>query len=417
MSQLPEQALGPSRDIAFVHPDLGIGGAERLVVDAATQLQAAGHRVTIFTAHHDRKRCLEATADGSLQIRVHGGFLPHQIGGHLRVPSAIARMSWLAAAATLGSSRFDLIFCDLVAQVVPLLRLLGRAPVIFYCHFPDRLLAPRRGRLYRWYRAPLDAWEEAGVGMAQRVLVNSRYTASMFRRAFPGLRPVEPEVLHPGVAVPPREAVALPAGGARMILSMARFEPAKNLDLAVESFALLRARLEPAEFAPLRLVIAGGYDRRLEENVSTVAALRQRAADLGVAEQVEIALSPSDAQRRELLRTCTCAVHTATDEHFGYAPLEAMAAGRPVVAVNRGGPLETVVDGRTGYLRPPEPAAFAEALALLLADRRRAHEMGEEGRARVAERFSLSAFGRRLDEIVRESLAGRASPQPAPGLG
>ncbi|CAG8754915.1 1328_t:CDS:2, partial [Dentiscutata heterogama] len=58
--------------VAFVHPDLGIGGAERLVVDAATGLKSKGHKVVIYTSHHDREHCFEETKDGSLEVRVRG---------------------------------------------------------------------------------------------------------------------------------------------------------------------------------------------------------------------------------------------------------------------------------------------------------------------------------------------------------
>lgn len=52
------------RTIVFFHPDLGIGGAERLVVDAAVGLQERGHRVVIFTSHCDPKHCFEEARDG-----------------------------------------------------------------------------------------------------------------------------------------------------------------------------------------------------------------------------------------------------------------------------------------------------------------------------------------------------------------
>lgn len=52
------------RSIVFIHPDLGIGGAERLIIDAAVGLQNLGHRVTIFTSHCDPKHCFEEARDG-----------------------------------------------------------------------------------------------------------------------------------------------------------------------------------------------------------------------------------------------------------------------------------------------------------------------------------------------------------------
>lgn len=50
--------------IAFIHPDLGIGGAERLIVDAAVGLQNLGHDVEIFTSWHDPNHCFDQTKDG-----------------------------------------------------------------------------------------------------------------------------------------------------------------------------------------------------------------------------------------------------------------------------------------------------------------------------------------------------------------
>ena len=53
-----------SRRVVFFHPDLGIGGAERLIVDAAVGLQQRGHKVTIYTSHCDRRHCFEEVRDG-----------------------------------------------------------------------------------------------------------------------------------------------------------------------------------------------------------------------------------------------------------------------------------------------------------------------------------------------------------------
>ena len=53
-----------TRRIIFLHPDLGIGGAERLIIDAAVGLQELGHKVTIFTSHCDPHHCFEEPRDG-----------------------------------------------------------------------------------------------------------------------------------------------------------------------------------------------------------------------------------------------------------------------------------------------------------------------------------------------------------------
>lgn len=86
---------------------------------------------------------------------------------------------------------------------------------------------------------------------------------------------------------------------------------------------------------------------------------------LSLDEQVRLLPSCTDAQKWGLLRACTAVLYTPEGEHFGIVPLEAMACCRPVIAVASGGPLETVVSGQTGFLCPPQPAAFAEAMASL----------------------------------------------------
>jgi glycosyltransferase involved in cell wall biosynthesis len=73
-----------------------------------------------------------------------------------------------------------------------------------------------------------------------------------------------------------------------------------------------------------------------------------------------------------------------------------------VLAVANAGPLETIVDGETGFLRAPTPDAFAGALATLLGDPARAAEMGRAARVHAAARFSRRAFGAALEaELLR----------------
>ena len=386
--------------IALLHHELGLGGAERLMVDAALALQARGHRVSLHAGAHDPARSFPATNDGRLDVRVRGRRLPLQIAGRLRLPLAVAR-AWVAAATALASGEhLDALLCDTVSQVLPLLRWRTQAPLLFYGHYPDSLLTPPRTGWYRWYRVPLDRWELAGLDAADRLLVNSAFTAAAFRRCFPRLR-TTPEVLHPGVDLDRIRVGDAPPSAGRTVVVISRLVAVKNLPLAVDAFARLRQLMPVASFAPLRLVVAGGYDARLQDCRDTAAAVVARATALDVATQVEIVRSPSDDALQTLLGSARAVLYTPQHEHFGYVPIEAMAAARPVIAAASGGPMETVVDGVTGFLRPPTAAAFADALRVLVEDPTLADRMGAAGRARVEERFSLAAFGEGLEAAIR----------------
>src|SRR5262249_6064281 len=131
--------------VGFVHPELGLGGAERLVVDAALELQGRGHEVTLFTAAYDPARSFPETR--ALDVRVHGAFLPRQVAGRAQALCTIARSSWAAAALALGAERFDVVMFDLVAWPIPVVRALDRRRprLVYYCHYPDQLLARARG--------------------------------------------------------------------------------------------------------------------------------------------------------------------------------------------------------------------------------------------------------------------------------
>jgi len=82
-----------------------------------------------------------------------------------------------------------------------------------------------------------------------------------------------------------------------------------------------------------------------------------------------------------------------------------MYSSKPVIAVNLGGPLETVIHGETGFLCDPTPPAFAKAMSTLVKEPQKAEQMGKTGRSWVRKTFSLDAFSTTLDEIVRGELS------------
>jgi glycosyltransferase involved in cell wall biosynthesis len=390
--------------IAFVHPSLGLGGAERLVIDAAQVLTQLGHEVTIFTADFAAERAFDDIRNGELDVRVHGRLLPTGVGGRLKAPLTIARMGYVAWRAALAAD-FDVIFVDLIAQILPVLRSCTRARLIFYCHFPDKWLTPSRARwLYRMYRAPLDRAEARALEYADKVLVNSLFTKGMLERAFPSLSH-SAHVLSPGVDVElyaPRE----PSRDREiLLLSLARYAPSKNLGLAIAALPILRERLPAELFARVRLVQAGGLSVQTPGAQRTFDELSQQVEYHELGAQVCLETSISETRKLAYLQRARALLFTPENEHFGIVPVEAMACGVPVVAHASGGPLETIRHGETGFLCASEASSFADHLEVLVRSEALAAQMGAAAREDVVRRWSRRAFAEKLERSVL-ALAG-----------
>ncbi|XP_074311172.1 uncharacterized protein LOC141647036 [Silene latifolia] len=385
-------------NIALIHPDLGIGGAERLVVDAAMELTSHGHSVHIFTSHHDRSRCFEETLSGSFPVTVYGDFLPRHIFYRLHAVCAYIRCLFVALCILLMWPSYDVILADQVSIVIPVLKLKRSMKVVFYCHFPDMLLAKHTTLLRKIYRKPIDFMEERTTGMADLILVNSKFTASTFANTFNHLnaKGVRPAVLYPAVNV---DQFGESHASKMNFLSINRFERKKNIDLAISAFAKLDSH-KAKNGNDVTLTIAGGYDKRLRENVEYLEELKFLAQREGVSDRVNFITSCSTNQRNALLSECLCVLYTPKDEHFGIVPLEAMAAYKPVIACNSGGPTETVKHEVTGFLCDPTPNDFSCAMAKLVENVELARKMGLEARQHVVDSFSTEVFGDNLNQYI-----------------
>ena len=78
--------------VVFLHPDLGIGGAERLVCDAALALKSKGHHVSFLTTYHDPDHCFPETRDGTFPVSVAANWFPRSIFGQFRALCMYIRM-------------------------------------------------------------------------------------------------------------------------------------------------------------------------------------------------------------------------------------------------------------------------------------------------------------------------------------
>ena len=101
------------------------------------------------------------------------------------------------------------------------------------------------------------------------------------------------------------------------------------------------------------MVIAGGYDSRLMENVEHHLELQDLSYKLSLRDKVIFLRSISNDQRLLLLKNTRVLLYTPENEHFGIVPVEAMLLGCIVIACNSGGPLESIDHGNTGFLLSP----------------------------------------------------------------
>jgi len=161
---------------------------------------------------------------------------------------------------------------------------------------------------------------------------------------------------------------------ARIVLAVARLTPQKGIDVAIRAL-----RSIPVD---THLVVLGEGPER--------GVLEQLAADLDVAPRVHLPGRVPDVAA--WLSRAAVLAHPARWEGFGLGVLEAMLAGLPVVASNVSSLPELVVDGRTGYLVPPDdPPALGAALARALEE----PELGPAGRDRALAEFSVARMADR----------------------
>jgi glycosyltransferase involved in cell wall biosynthesis len=258
---------------------------------------------------------------------------------------------------------------------------------VCYCHNPFRYAWSEREATLSarspFVRAPLrvllNRWRQWDYIAAQRVdayVANSRLTAARVRRYLGR----ESTVLHPPVELD-RFAPGV-VGEHYMVL--AELMAHKRIDVAIHAFNRLGK--------PLLVVGDGPELRRLRRLAGPTITFTGRVADERVA---------------ELLSTSRALVVTAAEE-FGIAAVEALASGRPVIALGAGGVMESVRAGETGaYYERDDPAELARVVDTF-------DPLGVDPRACVeaAQRFGTARFQAQLRAIVARAVEAERAPRP-----
>lgn len=320
---------------------------------------------------------------------------------------------WVRAAEMMAADGCDVVHVSNYSQALPFVRRENPEAVIalhMQCEWLTQL--PRSMVARR-------------LAAADLVLGCSRYITGKIATRFPELPSSRLGTLYNGVATDgtPPAARARRDGGVRL-LHVGRISPEKGHHLLIEAFNALVERhpdltltlvgdespipiemavdlFGDAEVEKLRPFYEGGYVDHLR------GALSERAR-----ERVRFAGRVSHEETATFYQEADVFVFPSIFEAFPIPPIEAMAAGLPVVATSVGGTVESVRDGETGLLVPRADAgALTGAIERLVSDGASRATMGAAGRRRVFERFSWDSVCDSMLQLVerRERRAGVAA--------
>lgn len=269
----------------------------------------------------------------------------------------------------------------------------GRAKHLCYCLTPmryawdqfDAYFGPDRvgkvpSALLRPVLAGLARWDRATEGRVHRYLAISQYVARRIALYYNR----ESTLVHPPVDTEFYAPASHSGFGGQAdrphFLVVSALVPYKRVDLAMMA----------ARRAGMRLTVVGSGPER--QNLERLAG-----------DGIELAGWRSDEEIRDLYRTCTAAILPG-EEDFGIVPVEAQACGRPVVALGRGGALDTVIDGETGVLVGDTTVESLEAGL-----RRAAATTWDPARIRAhAETFSRRRFVAAIEQVVDDTMRAPA---------
>jgi glycosyltransferase involved in cell wall biosynthesis len=255
---------------------------------------------------------------------------------------------------------------------------------ICYCHSPmryawdqfDAYFGPARVGAFasRWIYRPmlsrLARWDAATAGRPNRFVSNSQHVAGRIGRYYNR----ESTIVYPPVDTVFYHPANVPRASHFLVVSA--LVPYKRIELAIDACRRVGAGLR---------IVGDGPDRaRLEAMADGSVTFVGRITDVEIRAEYQDAL----------------AVLLPGEEDFGIAPVEAQACGTPVVALGRGGALETVVDGETGVLFA-EPtgeslAAALERVAAMAIDRARIRQRAE----RFSRERHVDAMQRVIDDVM-----------------
>lgn len=381
--------------VAIYHPWIYLkGGIERTILELATRSR---HDWTIFTGRYVPEDTFEGYRDLDVVQSA-----PVSV---VRRVGPVARACFRLLTHREDWSGYDalVVSCDGISNLLTL-RAQG-PPMICICHTPLKV-AYDEHTAARW-RAMMKPGPGARLGVRLFMLAD-RFTWRRYARVFCVSDEVRRRIVSRGLIDPARTEVLHTGVDISRFSPTGRQEPyfllpgrimwTKNIELGINAFLRMKGADDAGE---PRLVVAGAVD---EKSRGYFAQLRRLAADR---RDIEFVVSPADSELLDLYDRCFAVLFTPPNEDWGLVPLEAMAFGKPVIAVDRGGPRESVAHGETGLRCPSDEGEFARAMRTLWEDPSLVAAMSRASIAR-ARRYDWSHYVERLDSYIEELAGGAA---------
>ncbi|MFD0685140.1 glycosyltransferase family 4 protein [Actinomadura fibrosa] len=370
---------GARSAVVLAHPSPDLYGSDRMLVESVRALVPDWRVVVTLPADGPLSQALREAGAEIVVLPV-----PVLRKAYMS-PFGLVRLAFAAARALprawrlLRRERAAVLYVNTVTIPLWLIAArLARVPALCHVHeAEDGVPGPVRAAL------------SAPLRLARTVVVNSRASAAALGGAGRGAQIVYNGVEEPARTVPPR---AEPGPPARIAL-VGRLSPRKGSDVAVKAVRLLRERGYDASLTLVGAIFPG-YEW-FEEELRTMAGDDEGVVFAGFRPSVWESFAEADI-----------AIVPSRVEPFGNVAVEAMLAGRPVVASATQGLVEIVEDGENGVLVPPDdPAALADGIARLLDDWDGALAMAKRARDDAARRFGKDRYHSELREAVRRLAA------------
>lgn len=246
---------------------------------------------------------------------------------------------------------------------------------------------------------------------AQQILASTPGILADVTRLNPGLHPRNPVPVIPfGLPDAPDKQPEKPQGFSKQglhVLFVGRFEKRKGADLLLEAMPALLQR-----YPDLHFRLAGDTSIDVGNGTLKERFLRQKEDQPEWLTRVHFLGFIDDAALNAEYAHCDILVAPSRYESFGLIYIEAMRWGKPCIGANAGG-IPDVLTPDCGLL--PEPGnlqALGQAMETLITNPKLRVEMGEAGRRRFTERYSVTAFMERLQPVLNQAVALNCHPSP-----